>query len=519
LQQIHARYAQAVAKEIRYADEKGNLLDASAAVATGAYRRSQIATCYDNGMRVVVNGHRSETWKTADAELPPNGWFARSADGQLIAWSANVEGHRADYVDSPAYLYADGRGRFTRFANAAADGQFIAHKRPGGTLEVIPVNGCASFGVSLGGGTGRAVALDCERREIGTANVRLSRGLAYVTPVKNAFSYLLTPAEAPAVVLRSDRARVVAGETVTILGRAAHRFAVPAAVGPGDHFWRDFEGAWIDFTVAPLADTKLAISGRYVLRLTSHLPERSPAQVTLDGQTGAVMLVPEKEVAVEFPFAPPARDTSRPVRLRIAAGEFKQEESWRLLARRAPAPVVAMPENYQTGQCFRNKSETELDRASGALAPADDMACGGDVRHGLFMHPPYNGGVGYTFVLYEPVTLPAAPVAALRCDVGKRDGSDRGDGILFRVAVVDSAGRQTIVAEKQWAEHAWTSLVADLSRWAGQSIRLKLISDVGPADNSVGDWACWANVRLESREPVMQATVRRQPTARRGGNE
>ena len=89
------------------------------------------------------------------------------------------------------------------------------------------------------------------------------------------------------------------------------------------------------------------------------------------------------------------------------------------------------------------------------------------------------------------------------------DGSDRGDGILFKVAIVDSAGRETVIAEKQWAEHAWTSLVVDLGRWAGQTFRLKLISDVGPADNSSGDWSCWANMRVESREPAMRVTVRK----------
>ncbi len=509
LQQIHANYAQAIAEEIRYADDHGNLLDPSAAIATGAYRRSQIATRYSNGTRVVVNGHRSETWKTADAELPPNGWFARSADGKLIAWSANVEGHRADYVDSPAYLYADGRGRFTRFAKAAGDGQFVAHRRAGQTLEVIPVGKCENFGVSFGGRAARAVALDRERREIGAAPMRLSRGLVYVTPVNTAFSYLLTPTGAPAVALRCERARVVAGETVTIVGRTPHRFTVPATAKPGERLWQSFEDAWIDFSVAPLADTNLAVTDKFILRLTPHVPKRLIAQVTLDGQMRAAALVPETEQVLEFPFAPPAQETSRPVRLRIAAGEFEQEETWQLRAKRSLVPVVPMPENYQTGQCFRKKSETALDGDSGALAYAESLPCGRVSQRGLFMHPPYKGGTGYTFALYEPITLPRTPLAALRCDIGKMDGSDRGDGILFRLAVVDAAGHETVVAEKQWAEHAWTSLAADLSRWAGQSFRLKLISDVGPADNSSGDWACWANMRLESREPVMQATVQK----------
>ena len=88
---------------------------------------------------MVVNGHRSETWKTPDAELPPNGWFARSADGKLVAWSRNVDGHRADYVDSPAYLYADGRGQFTRLQRPLATASLSPIAGAGGTLEVIPV--------------------------------------------------------------------------------------------------------------------------------------------------------------------------------------------------------------------------------------------------------------------------------------------------------------------------------------------------------------------------------------------
>ena len=53
---------------------------------------------------------------TIDAELPPNGYFAKSPDGRLLVFSAMKDGHRADYCHSPAYVYCDGRGAFTRFA-------------------------------------------------------------------------------------------------------------------------------------------------------------------------------------------------------------------------------------------------------------------------------------------------------------------------------------------------------------------------------------------------------------------
>jgi hypothetical protein len=122
----------------------------------------------------------------------------------------------------------------------------------------------------------------------------------------------------------------------------------------------------------------------------------------------------------------------------------------------------------------------------------------------LAMHPPYQGGTGYAFALYAPVALPAAQPAAFRALVGKGDGSDLGDGILYYVAVLDESGAATIAAELTVTNHAWHVIEADLSKWAGHSVRLKLIADVGPRNNSSGDWACWAEQRLESLRPVLR---------------
>ena len=205
VQQVHARYARETARTIQYADAKGNLLDTSAAVASGVFLRSQILTEYSNGLKVFVNGNRAETWKIPEAVLPPNGWFAKDREGTLIAFSALVEGHRVDYVDSPEYLYADGRGRLTRFAKAACDGPMIVHKRAGDILEVIPVAGCSAFAVSLDGHGGTAIALSEDGKELGPAETRFARGLLHILPVARAFSYLLRRAETPAVVLKCER--------------------------------------------------------------------------------------------------------------------------------------------------------------------------------------------------------------------------------------------------------------------------------------------------------------------------
>ena len=516
LQQVHANYAHETPVEIRYADARGNLLDTSAAVACEAFRRSQVATRYSNGLTVAVNGHPQETWKTGAYELPPNGWYVQGTpEVKLVAFSAIVDGHRADYVDSPAYIYADGRGQFTRFEKAACDGQMIAHQRPDGAREVIPVAGCSEFGISLDGRAATAVALDIEGKEIGPAETRLSRGLVYVVPVEKAFSYVLTPAAAAKVSLACDREKVVPGETVRIHGAAEHEFRIPADKAAGTRVWQPFDGAWIDFTVVPLVDAELHLGQSLRLEFAPHLPARREAKVTLAGQTQTVSLVPGSPAVLEFPWQRPSEEEVRELRMEVDAGDLSCARSWWLKAETAVVPLAELGAKMTGGQRFRGAEEIPLDDASGAHVVWGERTCGEVAKPSLFMHPPYKTGTGYAYALFDPVELPAAPAAALRCEVGKADGSDPGDGIRFRVAVVDQDGVESIAAERQWIQHAWTPLEADLSPWAGRRVQIKLISDVGPANNSSGDWACWSGMRIESLRPVLETTLHAKPVVLR----
>ncbi len=513
LEQVHTRYAREIATDIRYADSQGNLLKTSAAVATGAYRRRQIATRYGNGMKVVVNGHPTETWKIAEAVLPPFGWFAEDTrEGKLLAFSALVDGHRADYVDSPEYVYADGRGRFTRFAKAAADGQVVALARPNGRVEVIPVGDCTSFGVSLDGATATAVALDEAGDELGPAKTRFSRGLVYVVPVDKAFSYLLTPGPAPAVSLRCDRTKVVPGETVQVAGHGEHEVKVPADAVPGTRLWHTFENGWIDFSVVALVDAQFTVDKALHLKLASHLPRTSEAEISLNGQTQTAELSPQVATTLDFPLDLPPGEAVRELSLKVTAGPLVHTQRAWLKAEESMVSVAEFPPAFESGQCLRKSGREEaIDGATGGGAYWSELPCGGVTKKCLAMHPTYKTGPGYTFAVFGPVALPQTPRAVLRCEIGKGDGSDPGDGILFRVAIVDSAGKETTVAEKQWIEHAWTPLRADLSPWAGQSVKLKLITDPGPADNTSGDWARWAGMRIESADPVLLVTVHDRP--------
>ena len=111
------------------------------------------------------------------------------------------------------------------------------------------------------------------------------------------------------------------------------------------------------------------------------------------------------------------------------------------------------------------------------------------------MHPSYQGGTGYTFARYE-LTLPEKPLI-FRCAVGKQDGSDLGDGLLFKAVVEDADGKRTEIANRQVPTHAWYAMEGSLARWAGKQVRLLLITDAGENDNSSGDWGAWAELRFE----------------------
>jgi hypothetical protein len=188
LQQLQSAYASAEIKEIRYANEQGELLDTSAAIATDAFRRSQLRLTYDNGLMIWVNGHLEENWRTPHAELPPGGYFAKSPDGSLEAASILADGHRVDRVFSPAYDFLDGRGKMLVTEHGAANRQLIILKGEDGSREAIPLQS-TRFAVAAKETPRDLVALDEAGEVMGSARGELNNGLFFITPVKDAVSY------------------------------------------------------------------------------------------------------------------------------------------------------------------------------------------------------------------------------------------------------------------------------------------------------------------------------------------
>ena len=133
------------------------------------------------------------------------------------------------------------------------------------------------------------------------------------------------------------------------------------------------------------------------------------------------------------------------------------------------------------------------DSASGAAATVGDVDRSGDRRPALQMHPPWRGGKGTIFTEYS-VALPDAAPLTLTFANAIRDHTDAeppSDGVTFRVWASDA-----IVFERHTADKAWLDGRADLTPWAGQTIRLRLESHPGPDRDTTCDSSYWAEPTL-----------------------
>jgi hypothetical protein len=507
---LHSRYALANAQTIRYADAGGNLLETSRAVASGDFERNQIVTQYDDGTTTVVNGNADEWMRVQVGKrkiaLPPFGYAGWNRDGKIEVFSGETDSHRADYSASPDYIFVDGRGSFTRFDKSAGNGPAVCRLtgkdlKPG-EFEIIPLqNADCGFAITATS----AVALDESGKELGTAQTRAARGLTYIVPVAGAFSYRVagTPG-APARKLDSDTFKVLPGQKVVVHGGAQSSLQIPTTAKPGAHLWLQSGEDWIDFQVIDLTNAKISLAGNQLrVALQSNCDREATLKIRFDNQDRVLPLRVGQSGEVRFDLGAPTQRESRVVDITIREGDVTQTMQRVLLADEDFRVLAPLPEKWDSGMHLRGQSEQPLDAATGVqVVPRAGMSAGGVLKDGVFMHPPYHGGTGYAFLRYARQTLPREPVV-FRASVGKQDGGYQGDGIWFKVAVIEGE-KKTIVAEQIVKTFEWKPIEADLSPWAGKEIRIELMADAGPADNTEADWACWAEMRLESKNKIWQ---------------
>ena len=250
-QQMQTQYTQASVTAIRYCTEDGRLLDTSEAIRTGAYRNSQLVIDYDSGAHVVANGSTElplkVTYAGREISLRPNSFVAWTDDGQYLSTNADSDGLPCDYVESPEYIFLDGRDRaFQRMPKADGSGSAVCRNDDAEHWEFIHYEG-AQCGFAVEGGNARAY--NYENEDIGPATAVRCRGMLYVLPVEGAFSYKLEKsAVTPETLLSSEAYEVASGDTVTI---QTPNGPVERVINgdPGERVWVEIDGQYLCFVV------------------------------------------------------------------------------------------------------------------------------------------------------------------------------------------------------------------------------------------------------------------------------
>lgn len=114
--------------------------------------------------------------------------------------------------------------------------------------------------------------------------------------------------------------------------------------------------------------------------------------------------------------------------------------------------------------------------------------CVGIATDGPWKTKPPAGEVSGTFHLRLPKTRRRIGFRTRVCMFGK---SQRSDGVTFRVQVVDAAGQSHVFFDQHTKSYDPIPVSADLTPFAGQTVRLRLISDCGPKDHCSWDWGAW----------------------------
>jgi len=470
--------------------------------------------------------------------LPPAGWLAYQKDA-LLSYSALVNGRKVDYLRSDAYIYLDGRGEMFSTPEAASDGGLAITRLAPNRLQVIRISGKQPFYIRRPYGVrGRLVscrAYDVEGNPLSAPVVRDSGQMTWIEPVPNAVRYVLEFSGKQTWSIDAEQAEVIAGGSVQVKaqgiaqvqwqvdnGKYAGGFVrADSDLRPGDTVlvraragdetrevllrvvepvrWSWQTGGWQNparLLLRPAWRIMPKAGERMTLEFSATDGWRvSPPTLSVDGGK----LPAQIDLQVETD-APAGAESVLNITLRNGITPYRTALRLRVVETQ---PILAeLTSTVATwGIARRGEKEMPDPGGTGALYYTGDLPVGGLTKKGIFMHPPYIGGVGYAWAELKPLTLPNQP-CRFHTFIGIRDGGDPSDGVWFRVELIDVQGKVHHLAEGVGVQGSWRELEADLSPFAGQTLRLRLIADVGPNDNSTADWASWGEPAIRLASPV-----------------
>jgi len=175
-----------------------------------------------------------------------------------------------------------------------------------------------------------------------------------------------------------------------------------------------------------------------------------------------------------------------------------------------PEGVLVTPSLPYVGMRVRGQPETEADRETGAVVRfLGRRSLGGETHDCYLVHPPYRGGVGYTF-WQRDVRVPKDGRLEFFLGMGEK-APTRSDGVTFRVLACepkdDGGDDYCQIFEASQVASRWRPHTVSLARWGGKTVRLRFVCDCGPKDNATTDHGYWGDVR------VVGATGTRDQTA------
>lgn len=183
-----------------------------------------------------------------------------------------------------------------------------------------------------------------------------------------------------------------------------------------------------------------------------------------------------------------------PPELRVGKQTFVSPEFGLFSVERNNRPSFDFASQFwqaRTGTMFTSPLR-ERPMVAGALARVNPVLVGGKLRNSvLLMHPPYQGIVGgVTFTEYE-VEVPQAPRVEFQFEVAIADIPQRKEPATFVVWINGVEAWRNYVGTG-----AWVPGRVDLTRYAGSTIKLRVISGPGPRNIATYAFTCWSELRI-----------------------
>ncbi len=164
-----------------------------------------------------------------------------------------------------------------------------------------------------------------------------------------------------------------------------------------------------------------------------------------------------------------------------------------------PEGVLVTPSLPYVGMRVRGRPETDADVKTGAVVRFFRRRSLADETHdGYLVHPPYRGGVGYTF-WQRDVCVPKDGRLEFFLGMGEK-APTRSDGVVFKVLACEPQdGRPDDfrqIFEASQVASRWTPHAMSLAKWGGKTVRLRFVCDCGSKDNATTDHGYWGDVRV-----------------------